>query len=121
MNRFLRFFLLYCRPVFSVSQRTYEIDKLLMNIIELKQTKWNEKSKSNEKASKLKHLNLRVHFHNTSKEQDVYQRAWNISLWRKVTRCVPASRPVAEMAVGMAKTPKAVEISKMIAEFIMNL
>ena len=34
---------------------------------------------------------------------------------------VPALRPVAEMAVGMAKTPKAVQISKMIAEFIMNL
>ena len=32
-----------------------------------------------------------------------------------------ASRPVSETAVGMAKTPKAVEISKMIAEFIMNL
>ena len=68
-----------------------------------------------------RHLNLRVHFHNTSKEQDVYQRAWNSSLWRKVTRCVAASRPVSEMAVGMAKTPKATEISKMIGEFIMNL
>ena len=34
---------------------------------------------------------------------------------------VPALRPVAEMAVGMAKTPKAVQISKMIVEFIMNL
>ena len=34
---------------------------------------------------------------------------------------VPASRPVSETVVGMAKTPKAVEISKIIADFIMNL
>ena len=34
---------------------------------------------------------------------------------------VPALRPVAEKAVGMAKTAKAVQISKMIVEFIMNL
>ena len=41
MNRFLKqsFFLLFCRLICSVSQRTYEINKLLMNIIELKQTK----------------------------------------------------------------------------------
>ena len=34
---------------------------------------------------------------------------------------VPALRPVAEMAVGMVKKAKAVQISKMIVEFIMNL
>ena len=38
-----------------------------------------------------------------------------------MTRGVPASRPVSEMAVGMAKTPKANEISKMIGEFKVRL
>ena len=40
MNRFLRqsFFGLFCR-LSSVLQRTYEIIKLLMNIIKLKQSK----------------------------------------------------------------------------------
>ena len=50
-------FRLFCRLICSVSQRTYEVNKLLMNIIELKQSKRNEKSheikmqsKSNEKT-----------------------------------------------------------------------